>query len=684
MSTSLSSARCLWLSICSLNVIILAYAVPADSVSNIDAWNPEEFVDDMSLLQVQHEIAHVGRERSSHPAADQRTANSTISIDSAAKVDTSVRDKLISAMVNDPEMLMSAINTDRISKEHGAIQTSNHSTEEKLISAMVNDPEMLMSAISIDSAVNVSTEHGAIQTSAHTREEKLISAMVNDPEMLMSAISISSVAHVNAKSVPTWVPITVVGILSVIVIGFAIDSFSGHQYFGNWLKDVVLFDLPTDRRNSYYLFGLALAISLATLQFAGPLRTAIFLDVVGADKEPIAKSMVLLVLLPIVMLYSVAVTALPSTRVLVIAVNAFYTVIFLLLTVMIQSTDKPAAWVAWALYFAVETKGVILMPMIWSVIADVSTTELSKKAYPFTFFVMQIGGIGGSTVAIFIEKLGGQVGLMWMQTLTLAVIGACTWGGVSVIQSTPEAEVVLPTPKQPQDSAESEASLMDVALKRLWEGGEGLWLLLSRPYVFMCFFVSYATLVTRTVMDYENAILVKAANPDPNDQIVYWGRMMLTQNVLIAIIALVGTRQLIELLNISKVLALLPIVSIACVAALCVDYTLFTSTISCIFASTVAYALNSPCKEILFVRTSRDIKYKAKSWSEMYGNNLMKILGAQINLWVNNEKDSCFPSCFQPVPTFVVSAGWVVLWLFIALTVGWQFQRLDAKNDIIT
>lgn len=622
-----SSARCLWLGFRTLILLIFAYAVSTASDSHISTWSAEDLADDVSLLQVQQEIAHVGRDKSSHTEADQKIVSAAISWDEAAKVHTSVNGKLTSA--------------------------------------------------------NMSTGHGAIQTSTHRTEGKLMYGMVNHPEMVMSAISINTAAHINTKSVPMWVPISVAGILLVMLIGFAVDHVSGQHSFSTWCKDVVLFDLPTDRRKSYYLFGLALAIALATLQFGSPLKTAIFFDVVGTDKEPIAKSLVLLVLLPIVMLYSIAVTVLPSTRVLVIAVSAFYTVVFLLLTLAIQSSDKPAPWVAWALYFAVETKGVIMMPMIWSVIADVSTAELSKKAYPFTFFVMQIGGIGGSTIAIEIKKLGGALGLMWMQTLTLAVIGACTWAGVSVIQGLPEAQGELPAPKQPQDSPDGE-SLMSVALKRLWEGGEGLWLLLSRPYVFMTYFVSYATLVTRTIMDYENAVLVKAYNPDPNDQIAYFGRMTLVQNVLIAFIALVGTRQLIELLNISKVLALLPLASIACIAAICIDYRLLTSTIACICVSTVAYALNSPCKEILFVRTSREIKFKAKSWSEMYGSNLMKILGAQVNLWVNNEKDSCAPDCFFPVPTFALSAGWVVIWLSIALTVGWRFQELDAKNDIIT
>mmetsp|Transcript_12812 Transcript_12812/g.22988 ORF Transcript_12812/g.22988 Transcript_12812/m.22988 type:complete len:601 (+) Transcript_12812:74-1876(+) len=504
-----------------------------------------------------------------------------------------------------------------------------------------------------------------------------------DVDNLISAISLDS-AYTSA-SFPIWVPIVVLGIPSLIFLGFVFDYLTGQDHFRKWLKEVSLADLPQDRRCSYYLFGLAFAIALATLQFVGPLRTAMFFKVVGTDKEPIAKSLVLVVLLPIVMLYSIAVTLLPSTRALVVVVNGFYTLVFLLLTMMIASSaGEIPAWVAWALYFAVETKGVILMPMIWSVVADVSTAELSKKAYPFLFFVMQVGGIGGSFIAIHINRLGGPVGLLLIQTCTMALMAMLTWGAVSVIEGNPDAEYPQEAlPKKAQDSDGSE-SLTSVALKRIWEGGEGFWLLISRRYVLMTYFVSYATLVIRTMLDYENGVLIKRNYPNATDQVAYMGRMTLVQNIAIATIALLGTRQILELLNVAKVLLILPIVSLICIAALCVDHQLLTSTVAAVVSSTVAYALNSPCKEILFVRTSRDIKYKAKSWSEMYGNNLMKILGAQVNLWVNNEKDSCLGACFHPVPTFILSGSWVVVWMSIALTVGWQFQELDAKDDIIS
>lgn len=119
-----------------------------------------------------------------------------------------------------------------------------------------------------------------------------------------------------------------------------------------------------------------------------------------------------------------------------------------------------------------------------------------------------------------------------------------------------------------------------------------------------------------------------------------------------------------------------------CIGAICIQCNLLMSTVAVIVASTVAYSLNQPCKEMLFVRTSRDIKYKAKSWSEMYGNQLMKMLGAQINLWINDDQMYCRPNCFQSAPTMAVSFLWVGLWLMVASAAGGTYSDLDADDRL--
>lgn len=458
-----------------------------------------------------------------------------------------------------------------------------------------------------------------------------------------------------------------------------------------WLRDAVLADLPTDRRWSYLSFALALSVALMSFQFVSPVKIAIFVDVVGTSSEPIAKSLVLVVLLPLLVCYSVLVSLL-SRRALVLIVCGFYMLVFLAIAVFVMlAHGKPPAWVAWVLYFAAETRAVIVMPMIWSVVADVSTAELSRKAYGMLFFGIQVGGILGSFCAMKVSSLGGEVGLLLLTTASFAVIGGFTVLGCEMVAEGSNEERLPITASATVEANEaddasqaSKKSAGEVASEAFRSGFDGLWLLISRPYAMMVFWISYAYLVPRTMLDYEQTVLANQAFSSREELVVYFGRISMLTNILTAAVALFGTRQIIQFFGVARMLMLLPFVMLICIGALSAHYDITMASTTVVFASTVAYGLNQPCKEMLIVRTSRDIKYKAKAWSEMYGNQLMKMLGAQVNLWVNNDQVSCRPNCFHPFPTMSIVLGWVVVWWVVAEKAGSTYTKLDSEDKIVS
>ena len=49
----------------------------------------------------------------------------------------------------------------------------------------------------------------------------------------------------------------------------------------------------------------------------------------------------------------------------------------------------------------------------------------------------------------------------------------------------------------------------------------------------------------------------------------------------------------------------------------------------------LSYALNNPCKEVMYIPTSKDAKFKTKSFIDMFGSRSAKMSGAQIGGWLN-------------------------------------------------
>jgi ATP/ADP translocase len=337
--------------------------------------------------------------------------------------------------------------------------------------------------------------------------------------------------------------------------------------------------------------------------------------------------------------------------------------------------------------------------MLWSVVLDLTPPELCRQAFPPIFFVIQIGGILGSYAAVHISSLGGEVGLMILQMVLLLVTIAFVFVACSLATfRLPEEEPLVPDQSLVNAEAGSrgeatnasdtaarnpEGSNFRAGVAAFYKGMEGLWLLLSRPYVLMLFWVSYANLMPRTVLDYENQVLINDAFPDRASRIVFLGRVNLMINGGVAVVTLLGTRPIVERFGMRASLLALPIAMMACVIGLAADYSLRSSTVALVVSCIIAYGLNSPCKEMLYVRTSREIKYKAKSWSEMYGNQVMKLFGAQINLWVNRRSPACGESCFHPITTVGVVAAWVCLWLGTAATIGQKHAQLEKEDKVV-
>merc|ERR1711879_273238 len=95
-----------------------------------------------------------------------------------------------------------------------------------------------------------------------------------------------------------------------------------------------------------------------------------------------------------------------------------------------------------------------------------------------------------------------------------------------------------------------------------------------------------------------------------------------------------------------------------------------------VFVNVVQYALNGPSREMLYVRCTKEVKYKAKSWADMYGNIIQKTIAAQINLNVNNEQ-------FQPVWSGTYCSVWVAAWIVIAVALGRYHTTLEKSEKII-
>merc|ERR1712039_418984 len=144
-------------------------------------------------------------------------------------------------------------------------------------------------------------------------------------------------------------------------------------------------------------------------------------------------------------------------------------------------------------------------------------------------------------------------------------------------------------------------------------------------------------------------------------------------------LSILGLRAIIDKGGLVFGLIACPIISITSILIVCfvgteqTDTRFWTVQIVLVFVNVVQYGLNGPCREMLYVRCSKEVKYKAKSWADMYGNIIQKTIGAQINLHVNDV-------VFQPVWSGTYCSVWVAFWVAISIALGFYHTNVEKKD----
>ena len=170
-------------------------------------------------------------------------------------------------------------------------------------------------------------------------------------------------------------------------------------------------------------------------------------------------------------------------------------------------------------------------------------------------------------------------------------------------------------------------------------------------------------------------MLVKDQYPSTEAYTSFLGSFGVAVNSLSFFIALLGTSFLLRKLGLRTCLLIFP-----CVVGIVLLAVFMVPTLSVVFFAQVclkglSYAINNPSKEMLYIPTGPDVKFKVKSWIDMFGGRSAKALGGFI---VNPIKESL--DTLLHVGT-LIALGWVFVWIFTALFVGKTWFSLTVEKE---
>lgn len=320
-------------------------------------------------------------------------------------------------------------------------------------------------------------------------------------------------------------------------------------------------------------------------------------------------------------------------------------------------------------YLATEAFGSLMMSLFWSFTVSSITSDQAKRGIPFVIVLGQIGAISASSI-MFIK---GNFPTWPLYFIAIAGICSLIFTIKSLMNSVPAAELT-------SGKAEKKSKPNMLA---------GLKLLLTQPYLMGVFVVSTFYEVAKVVVDMQ---MKYQASVIPGFNFArFLGIFGMCVNSLSLLMALLGTAYVMKKYGLRVCLLVYPIMFGTCLTGIYFYYltgptaeNLFWATfVAMMIVTAVSYAVNNPVKEMMYIPTSKDAKFKAKGLVDMVGGRAGKMTGANIGgaLIVSGNVASSIAGLMTTGT--LISLGVVAAWTLVAIYVGIKNAQLIKDGKII-
>jgi AAA family ATP:ADP antiporter len=309
--------------------------------------------------------------------------------------------------------------------------------------------------------------------------------------------------------------------------------------------------------------------------------------------------------------------------------------------------------------------------LFWAFVASNTNADSAKRGYAMIATCTQVGTIFGP---LLISTYSTRFGL----PLFFAVSGLLIFVIPFII--------TFYTKVVPEEQTQASA-----AQQKKGKSGfiEGLRLLMTKPYLMGVFAIATLYEFIGTILDFQKGMLISSNYPSKLDGGAAFAWFKGLEGSAIGVVSLLfamfGTSFFMRKFGLKFSLISFPAIIGLTVTTVFAMYMLGANSyqLMWVFFGAVVlikglnYALNNPSKEVLYIPTSKDVKFKTKGWIDAFGARLLKTFGAG----VNNSLSASLPTLLT-LGTFL-SLGVVGIWIYAAAYVSGAFDTLKKENKIV-
>jgi AAA family ATP:ADP antiporter len=376
------------------------------------------------------------------------------------------------------------------------------------------------------------------------------------------------------------------------------------------------------------------------------LKDPILTSLCGVSVIPKAKMLSVFVVLGVVSIYNRLLdTDIPRHQ-LFYLFGTFYFALFTTIALLLKhptigldnAQADPSRILGWVSYCSIESFGSVMVSLFWSFCNSNFSLETAKSSYGIMVAFAQIGSIIGPTVVSQYASVIGVANIYLIGALTMLKLQFTMFMYIRTygVQERNGAPVVVKSNKP-------KAGVL-----------EGLHLFAKHNYIKGIFAISCLFMVEVTIVDYTMKVLARdyfaelhpceagmsCYNQGTGEHgmsvgateafTTFMGIFGQATNSLSLVLSLFGTSAVIRYLGLRLTLLLFPSLCLAVIIFVRITPTLYVVFAAMMMLKACSYALNNPTKEILYQPTNPAVRYKAKSWIDIFGARGSKALGSVV------------------------------------------------------
>lgn len=397
-------------------------------------------------------------------------------------------------------------------------------------------------------------------------------------------------------------------------------------------------------------------------------KDCLLLTELGAGHQPIIKALSILVCFPVMLLYSYLVSFFSSEAVLY-SISLVFAGIGAILAISLRYAAALApeymGFLVNAFYIYAECLSSVSIAPFWAFVNNVSKPEEAKRNYGMIVCFAQVGGLSAtllarkissyylycSTTEVFVYKTAAPAVAM-ATAILLVMFAVSIYFTVNSIKKS-SLEGYVPRHIKPKIEITGIGSVVKDFVS-------GFSIILSSSYVFGLFLLTSFQEILGTLMHF--SVLKSAQNTFALKSLrsAFVEDYELMVQIIAVIFSIRATSWVQQRLGIRMSLLFYPTVLFFVFGFVITWKTAWPVAIAVAIAKGLYYSFSKPVREILYIPTSKTIRFRSKAWIDIFGARAAKLSGSLLSKTLGY-----FGQAFAPVFLFLP-----VIWIFVAKGVG--------------